>query len=68
MISHTTAQALGQIRLDEMHQQARRSALAKTARRERRAQRQRARHRTRALLGGGLTRRARRAAPAPENV
>ena len=68
MMPYTTIQSVGQFRLDEMHEQARRAALAKTARRARRAQRQRAQHRTRALLGGGLTRRARRAPPAPENL
>ena len=39
MLSYTTVQSLGQIRLDEMHEQARRAALAKEARRARRAQR-----------------------------
>ena len=39
MLSHTTIQSLGQVRLDEMHEQARRAALAKAARRARRAQR-----------------------------
>jgi hypothetical protein len=48
-----------------MHEQARRATLAKAARRARRAQRHRAAHRTRAVLVG-LTRRARRTAPAPQ--
>ena len=43
MFSHATIQSLGQVRLDEMHEQARRAALAKAARRARRAQRTRAR-------------------------
>jgi len=37
MLSPTTVQSLGQVRLEEMHEQARRAALAKTARRARRA-------------------------------
>ena len=61
MLSHTTLQSLGQIRLEEMHEQARRAALAKTARRARRAQR------TRAVLAG-RTPRAHRPAPAPESM
>lgn len=65
MLSHTTVQSLGQVRLEEMHQQARRAALAKTARRARRAQRGQTAHRTFAVLPG-RTRRARRQAPAPE--
>ena len=35
MLSPTTVQSLGQVRLEEMHEQARRAALAKTARRAR---------------------------------
>ena len=42
MLSYTTVQSLGQVRLKEMHEQARRAALAKTARRARREQRTRA--------------------------
>lgn len=57
MLSYTTAQSLGQVRLEEMHDQARRAGLAKTARRARRAQH------TRAVLAG-RTRRAHRPAPA----
>ena len=61
MLSYTTVQSLGQARLEEMHGQARRAALAKTARRARREQR------TRAGLAG-RTRRAHRHAPAPESL
>jgi hypothetical protein len=43
MLSYTTVQSLGQVRLEEMHEQARRATLAKAARRARRAQRTRAR-------------------------
>ena len=41
MIPHTTIQALGQARLADMHDQARRDALVRAARRARRAWRQR---------------------------
>lgn len=61
MLSPTTVQSLGQVRLEEMHEQARRAALAKTARRARRAQR------ARAVLAG-RTRRAHRPASAPESL
>jgi hypothetical protein len=61
MLSYTTVQSLGQVRLDEMHEQARRAALAKAARRARRAQRRQAAH-------GTLAARAPRPAPAPECV
>jgi hypothetical protein len=67
MLSYTTVQSLGQVRLEEMHEQARRAALAKTARRARRAQRHQAAHRTPAVLAG-LTRRTHRRAPAPETL
>ena len=67
MLSYTTVQSLGQIRHEEMHEQARRAALAKTARRARRAQRRQAAHRTPAALAG-LTRRARPQASAPETL
>ena len=60
MLSYTTVQSLGQVRLEEMHEQARRAALAKTARRARREQR------TRAGLAG-RSRRAHRHAPASES-
>jgi hypothetical protein len=43
MITHSTIQALGQARLADMHDQARRDALARAARRARRAQRQQSR-------------------------
>jgi hypothetical protein len=65
MFSYTTIQSLGQVRLDEMHQQARRAALAKTARRARRAQRHQAAHRT-VGVGPGLARRPHRPAPSSE--
>ena len=52
MLSYTTVQSLGQVRLEEMHEQARRAALAKTARRARRTQRHQAAHRTQAVLAG----------------
>jgi hypothetical protein len=41
MITHSTVQALGQARLAGMHDQARRDALVRAARQERRARRQR---------------------------
>ena len=40
MITHSTVQALGQARLADMHDQARRDALARAVRRGRRARRQ----------------------------
>ncbi len=43
MITHTTVQALGQAQLADLHDQARRDALVRAARRARRAQRQRSR-------------------------
>ena len=43
MITHTTVQALGQAQLADLHDQARRDALVRAARRTRRAQRQRSR-------------------------
>ena len=43
MITHTTVQALGQAWMAGLHYQARRDALIRTARRTRRAQRQRSR-------------------------
>jgi hypothetical protein len=63
---HTTAQALGRARLADLHRQAQRDALARAARRSRRARRQLATHHTPALLAA-LTRRARRPRPAPES-
>ena len=41
---HTIIHALGQARLEELHRQARRDALARDARQARRAQRRAARH------------------------
>jgi hypothetical protein len=58
MITYTTHQALGRARLADLHDQARRDALARAARRARRAQRQHSTHRATALLAT-LTRRAR---------
>ncbi len=52
MLSHTTIQSLGQVRLDEMHEQARRAGLAKAARRARRAQRHQVPRRTPGVLAG----------------
>ena len=43
MITHPTVQALGQARLADMHDQARRDALVRAARRARRARQQRSR-------------------------
>jgi hypothetical protein len=43
MITHTTIQALGQARLADLHDQARRDALVRAARRDRRTRRQRSR-------------------------
>jgi hypothetical protein len=63
MFDPTTVQALGAIRLAEMHAQARRDALAGAARRARRQ------HTApgRALFLAALTRRARRFVSAPES-
>jgi hypothetical protein len=63
MFDPTTVQALGQIRLAEMHAQARRDALARAARR---ARRQHTAQST-VLTLAALTRRARRFASAPES-
>jgi hypothetical protein len=41
MITHITVQALGQVRLADLHDQARRDALVRAARRARRGRRQR---------------------------
>ena len=67
MMQYTTAQALGQARLADLHDQARRDALARAARRARRARRQHATHRT-PRLPAALTRWARRPAAAPESL
>ena len=64
MMPYTTIQALGQARLAELHDQARRDALARAARR---ARRQDAIHRAPRLLAV-LTRWARRLAAAPESL
>jgi len=45
MITHTTVLGLGQARLAELHDQARRDALARAARRARRARQHPATHR-----------------------
>jgi len=65
MLPYTTFQSLGQIRLEEMHEQARLATLAKTARRARRAQRQQAAHRPHPVLAS-LTRRTHRPASASD--
>jgi hypothetical protein len=69
MITHTTVEALSQARLADLHDQARRDALARAARRARRAQRQHSTHRATGLLAA-LTRwaprsRGERPLPAP---
>ena len=65
MITHTTiVQALGQARLADLRDQARRDGLARAARRARRPD---APHRAAALLAA-LTRRARRLGPAPGSL
>lgn len=60
MFNPTAVQALGQIRLDEMHAQARRDALSRAARRARR-------HHSTVPSLAPLTRRARHFASAPES-
>jgi hypothetical protein len=67
MSMHNTVQAVGQARLADLHDQARRDALVRAARQARSARRQHATHRAAALLGA-LTRRARRPGPAPESL
>ena len=67
MMPCTTVQALGQARLAQLHDQAWRDALARAARRPRRAWRQHSTHRTPGLLAV-LTRWARRRAAAPESL
>ena len=64
MMPYTTTQALGQARLAELHDQARRDALARAARRDRRRD---TIHRTPGLLAV-LTGWARRLAAAPESL
>jgi hypothetical protein len=62
--------AVGQARLDDLHEQARRDTLARAARRarrgQRRARRQRPGHRASGLLAA-VARWARRPRPAPES-
>ncbi len=67
MITHTTVRARAQDRLADLHDQARRDALARAARRARRARRPYATHPAAALLAA-LTRRARRPGPAPGSL
>jgi len=67
MITHTTVRALAQDRLADLHDQARRDALVRAARRARRARRKHATPRAPGLLAG-LTRRARPPGPAPGSV
>jgi hypothetical protein len=64
MMHSTTTQAPGPARLAELHDQARRDALARAARRARRARRQHATHRTSGLLTA-LIRRVRHRGSAP---
>jgi hypothetical protein len=64
MLPYTTVQALGEARLAELHDQARRDAAVGAARR---ARRRSAGHRTPALLTV-LTRTARRPGPASQNL
>jgi hypothetical protein len=66
MMTHTTVQALGQARIAELHDQARRDALVRAARRARRA-REHVTPRAPGLLAA-LTRRARPPGPAPGSV
>ena len=67
MITYTTIHALSQARLGDLHDQARRDALARAARRARRARRPEAPHRAATLLAA-LSRRARRPGPAPGSL
>lgn len=67
MMHSVTAQALGQARLAELRDQARREALVRAGRRARRARRQHPAHRTPRLLAA-LVRQAPRPGPAPESL
>ena len=67
MITPTTVQALGQARLADLHDQARRAALIRAARRAHSTRRPPATNRATALLAA-FTRRARRAGPAPGSL
>ena len=62
---HTTAQALGRAHLADLHRQAQRDALARTARKARRTRRQEPGYRTPGILNS-VTAWARRPRPAPE--
>jgi hypothetical protein len=66
MMDYTSAQALGQARLAEMHHQAQRAALASAARQAHRAQRQQAGYPGLGVLAA-LTAWLRHPKPAPEN-
>jgi len=65
MIEHTTVQALGQVRLAELHRQAQRDAMARAARKARRARRQQSGPRGPGILAA-VTVWVRRPGPAPE--
>ncbi len=64
MITHTTVQALGQARLADLHDQARRDALVRAARRARRGRRQR----SRAVRSGARVPRRRTSAGRPRKA
>lgn len=66
MMNYTTAQALGQVRLAELHGQAQRAALARAVRQAHRAQRQQPGYPGLVVLSA-LTAWLRRPKPAPEN-
>ncbi len=66
MMQPTTARALGQARLADLHHQAQRAALARAARQARRAQQRQPGYRVTAIMAA-LTARARRPAPEPES-
>jgi hypothetical protein len=67
MMQYTTAQALGQARLAEMHHQAQRATLARAARQARRARRQQSGHRAPGVLAAA-TAWVRRSRPTPESA
>ena len=66
MMQHTTVQALGRAHLAELHRQAQRDALARAARKARRARRREPGHRTPGILAA-VTAWAHRPRPAPES-
>ena len=66
MMHPTTAQALGQARLADLHHQAQRDALARAARQARRARRQQSGDHSPGILAA-VTAWARRPRPAPES-